>query len=167
MKNGPAKSFAFRQAGFSLIEIIIVTVIILLITGGTMVTTGAYKDRQEQVAAMGEVRSFVELARNYAVTMQWPAGTNTDQKYTQVAIAANKITITAIPVDGGLGTAVFTEKDITDSDVTISNIVFCFSAYDAKVTDCAGGVLSPEILIGTNGYKVLINSNGQIGQTSP
>jgi len=154
------------KAGFSLIEIIVVTVIILLITGGVMVTTGDYKERQEQISTMGEVRSYVELARNYAITMQWPALIDTKQKYTRVDIGGTRMTITAVPDNIAADTMPFTS--VSFSDVSLASS-FCFTAYDAKVVDCTTGVgKTAEILInGDSGYKVLINENGQISQELP
>ena len=136
-----------------------------------MVTTGAYKERQEQVAAMGEVRSYVELARNYAKTMQFPELINTKQKYTRVDIGGTRMTITAIPDDITADTMPFTSITFLDKAELAVTLAapFCFTAYDAKVVDCTTGVgKTAEILIdGDSGYKVLINENGQIGQSSP
>ena len=109
--------------------------------------------------------------RNYAVTMQWPAALDTKQKYTRVSVSDNKLSITAIPENALSDTMPFTQKDFSDSNTVVSlDSAFCFAAYDAKLVNCDTGVtgISAEIKInGDSGYKVLINKNGQIGQTSP
>lgn len=135
-----------------------------------MVTTGAYRERQQKVSVVSEVRSYLELARNYAVTMQWPVAADTVQEYTKVEIVdGGKIIIKAIPRDAGAGEAIFKEKVVASAGVTISSpdSPFCFSAYDAKVSNCSGVDKSVEIFVGDDSYKVLVNQNGQINQVLP
>ena len=74
-------------------------------------------------------------------------------------------------LDSAVKNGSITQKDFADSNTVISlDSAFCFAAYDAKLVNCDTGAtgISAEIKInGDSGYKVLINKNGQIGQTSP
>jgi prepilin-type N-terminal cleavage/methylation domain-containing protein len=60
-----------RKNGFTLIELIVAIVILLLFTGSGVITMNNFNDKQKLLGVRGEIKSMLELTRNYASTMQY------------------------------------------------------------------------------------------------
>jgi prepilin-type N-terminal cleavage/methylation domain-containing protein len=134
MKNGHAKSSAFRRAGFTLIELMVSVAIGIMLVGIGVVSMNGFLGREHLSTARNEVMSAIKLARNYAITTQKPAGFAPQLDYVAVTIdASGQLSILAGNVSSGAGTSYLTKN--VNKDGAVSTIVgtLLFSVPEGKL----------------------------------
>lgn len=159
-----------KKPAFTLIELMVSITILLLLTGTAMVTMSGFNDRQKAQGVRSEIRSMIELTRNYAQTMQYPTDSIEKPDYYELVISdLNKVTIRAHFESGGGYYSTFVEdKDYSNQGVVISgNKKICFKPFEAIMHDCGEGTGNKTItfVTGVNSYSLIVSSNGQISES--
>lgn len=158
-----------KNPAFTLIELMVSITILLLLTGTAMITMNGFNDRQKTQGVRSEIRSMIELARNYALTMQYPTDSELKPDYYKLEISAeNKVTI-EVHFSNDTTSKFVDAKDYSNQGVTITgNKIICFEPFEAVQYDCGGvGTENKTINFETDDvtYSLTVNSNGQISET--
>lgn len=78
--------------GFTLIEILVALVLVLLISVGSFSYINSYSSRSSVSMAAKDIRRILLMARNYAVTRQLPKGLSGDVGYVRLKFDQNVFT---------------------------------------------------------------------------
>ena len=152
-----------KKPAFTLIEIMVSVAIMLLLTGMAMVTMSGFNNRQKSQGVRSEVRSMLELTRNYAQTMQYPTASTKKPDYYKLSIASNIVTIEAHFDDGSVSPFDKNKKDFSAEGVVIAgDTTICFKPFEAILSDLCGAVTTKRITFDT--YSLEVNTNGQISE---
>jgi prepilin-type N-terminal cleavage/methylation domain-containing protein len=144
---------AGRQ-GFSLIELMVVVSIIGVISVGSMVMMNNFGSKQRVLAVKDGLTSSLNMARNYAVTMQNTAETSL------IYVRFNVTPGGVVTVTSDVGGTYFT-KDVSSDDVTISagpNPIL-FESYSGKLVTDVGGTLVPYVSDVGGSYNIVSNED--------
>lgn len=155
-----------KKPAFTLIELMVSVTIMLLLTGMAMVTMGNFNDRQKAQGVRSEIRSMLELTRNYAQTMQYPEGAPSVPNYYKFSIGTSKVvSIDACFSTDCLSSYPFTSKDYSAEGVTMDAVNICFKPFDAVLSACnIDPVIDRTIFFNTN-YSLTVKTNGQISES--
>lgn len=158
------------RKGFSLIELVVVLLVVMMISGGSLIYLNNFNSRQKLEKAKNEVISSLKLAQSYAKTRQLPVESEeTKLNFVQVQVNGANLVAGA----NGVASKFFDKKIAESSEVTLSlsspNIYFWNGS--GRLTDKEGVVLGDgetvtmTITLKTDvddNRKVIINSLGQI-----
>lgn len=156
--------------GFTLIEMIVATVILLLFTGGSILTMNNFNDRQKAIGVRSEIKSMIELAKNYASTMQYPAASLETPEYYQFFIQDKKAEILvhfSSDTEGKFGS---NDRDFNDQGVEINNVTVCFKPFETVQYDCGVGTTAAKTIVVTSGgaaYSLIVDEYGKITEVNP
>jgi prepilin-type N-terminal cleavage/methylation domain-containing protein len=170
------KGHVCRQAGFSLVELLVVVAVILVLTGIGSYSISKFTNTSKLVKLGDYLSSQIKLARNLAITNQIPSGL-TDLSYVQVSILNNKVTVEAFN-NAGVGTTnspYFTRGLDIDNGMAVTitndlNVVnsFGFSNTNGRLTDGNGAMSSGPVVIkltsGSEKYSLTIYELGIIDE---
>ncbi len=148
------------KKGFTLIELIVVVGVVGLLVGGAIIYFNQSKSVQKLAATKSELVANLRMARNYARTMQVPAGYSSSLAYVGVTINSDGTT-RIYPIPAGSD---YFLKDISPVGVSIgvSPTEIFFAVYDGKLLK-SDGVIVPraagEVVV------VTITSTEGVGNT--
>ena len=162
--------------GFTLVELLVVVAVSILMTGGGMTAYGKYQLREKVNSTTNEIVSYINLARNMAVTNQVTDNFSEGLDYVAVVIGNGNMSASPVNVMVGVGPSAYFTKVLTTEGVTISPINFgdlqfaantgrlltkdplSFSAYPVS----AGSTKAISIEFGSNKKIISIDSMGVI-----
>ena len=154
-----------NEKAFTLIEMMVVVVIGLIVTGAGLVSVNNFNEKQQVEAVRKELIANLRLARNYAITEQFNASVPANTDRVIVTIDSGGV-VTAKSQKGTTTNAndqTFFSKDIVDDDVSISaNNTIAFSVSD-------GRSISGNVSIGVSGIivrTIIIQSSGVISESN-
>jgi prepilin-type N-terminal cleavage/methylation domain-containing protein len=158
---------ACRQAGFSLVELLVVVAIILVLTGIGSYTISHFNQTSNLVKLRDYLSSQIKLARNLAITNQLPSG-NLDLKYVKVIILNNQLTVEGVN-NNGIGTTespYFSNKLDIPGSANITETSFGFWGKTGRLTNANGefsiGPVVIDLTDGSEKYSLSINDLGVI-----
>jgi len=171
-----------KKNGFTLIELMVVTVILLLFTGGGIITMNNFNDKQKLLGVRSEIKSMLELTRNYASTMQYAqaAANGVVPSYYRFTIEDDldgKIFIKYSNGDDGEFTK--NNKSWANQGVIISgDKTICFKPFEAILYALdAGGICTTTAATGNKSivlargvgetYQLVIDQYGKISEVNP
>lgn len=114
-----------KSFGFTLVELLVTMVIGLLVLGFGAVFLNNFYDRQKVVSVGQELLSELMLARNYAVTNQFPSGSSSDTDRVAVMINNDGLLVIGTQTTGSVGNDTnvkytFFSKDIVPKGVGVT-----------------------------------------------
>lgn len=123
-----------NKNAFTLIELMIAITIGLLTVGLGAVSLNDFNERQKIESTRQELLANLRLARNYAITNQFPGGSSSDTDRVAVDIDINGLMTVGTQTSGNVGTGyTFFSKDITSGDILITpNKLIKFSVTDGR-----------------------------------
>lgn len=157
------------KKGFSLMELIVVVLVIMVISGGSLVYINNFNSRQKLEKAKNEVISSLRLAQSYAKTRQLPLGSaETRLSFVQVQIEGTNL----VAVANG-NNPVFFDKEIAESgeiSLVLSTPRIYIEGGSGKLTNkdgvplTEGETVTVTITLTASGERrqIIINSLGQI-----
>lgn len=152
------------KKGFSLIELMVVTAIIAVLLGGTIIYFNQSKSVQKLGATKSELTASLRMARNYARTLQVPVGFVGNLVYVGVSLSTGGVMRIYPASSGGESPLSYFSRDISPDGVNISvnpSEIF-FAAYDGKLLKNDGGIVprgAGEVV------TIVISSSEGIGST--
>ena len=117
---------------FTLVELLVVIVIVGLISGGTVVYVNKSKSRERVTAARNELLANLRMARNYARTLQVPAGYLNSLTNVGIRISSDGV-MTVYPLPGETPNFFIRDVAAEGVNISVSTEVILFSAYEGKV----------------------------------
>lgn len=153
--------------GFTLIELIVVVTIMMVLAGVGSMSLNNFNGQKELEAIRNDVSAHLKLARNLAITKQFPDST-TDLKFVRVNIAGDKVFVVGV---NGVGTS---SSDSPYSTLTISSKTgvimgtynFGFSKSTGRLMDNEGNLVGTTMTVvlsrGTEQKRININNLGTI-----
>lgn len=149
-----------NKFGFTLVELLIAITIGMLVVGFGLVSLNNFYQQQKVETVSQELLSNLILARNYAVTNQFPAGSSSDTDRVAVTIDSEGLITAGTQTSGNQDTGdTFFSKDISSDDVSIiPNNVIKFSVTDGR---SIGGTVSI-IISGNTTKEIRIDESGLI-----
>lgn len=149
-----------NKFGFTLVELLIAITIGMLVVGFGLVSLNNFYQQQKVETVSQELLSNLILARNYAVTNQFPAGSSSDTDRVAVTIDSEGLITAGTQTSGNQDTGdIFFSKDISSDDVSIiPNNVIKFSVTDGR---SIGGTVSI-IISGNTTKEIRIDESGLI-----
>jgi len=163
---------ACRQAGFSLVELIVSVVIISLISGGALVYLNKFNSRQKLEKTKEEMVASIKLVQSYAKGRQLPQGsTESELKYVTLRLNGDFVTAYA---NNDVGTSYFSNKIVENSEtvVTFSRPSIIFWSGNGRLALNTGGtayevgktetITIQQTIESTEKYLIRINEMGQV-----
>ena len=150
-----------KKTGFTLIELLIAIAIGMLAVGFSTVALNNFNEQQKVESAKEELMANLRLARNYAMTNQFPTNSSSDTDRVFVSINNAGLVTIGTQTSGNVGTGyTFFSKDITPKGIFIT----ANPAIKFSVTD--GRSINGNINIGVSGNNsnknIKIDESGQI-----
>jgi len=156
-----------HKVGFTLVELLIaITIGMVLVGFGSMSLSGFY-EKQKVKSTSQELLSDLRLARNYALTNQFPTDSSADTDRVAVFIDNNGFMVAGTQTSGNYDTGnTFFSKDITPKGVGVTfrgpdgTSIIRFSVTDGRLI---GGTASITINNGVGVTRVIkIDESGLI-----
>ncbi|MFA5749709.1 MAG: prepilin-type N-terminal cleavage/methylation domain-containing protein [Candidatus Shapirobacteria bacterium] len=147
--------------GFTLVELIVTVVIVMVLMGIGSVYINNFSNSKKLETVTDELVNQIKLAKNMAVTGQLPSGGN-DLVYVGVTTLANG-TITAKVNNSS--TLYFSKKIDSMNDLTLTATSFGFAVGTGRLTDINGTFINGPVNLGVSGSAtktVIITDLGTI-----
>lgn len=135
--------------------------VLLLFTGGTIVTTSTYMAKQKALGVRSEIKLNINMAKNYASTMQFPTAAAPDTPlYYKVKIGS---TITSL-VRFTLGSESTFPSTYNSEGLTVSMdaSAICFTPFTAVQNACDIGSTGDKIITISGTYQLKVDKDGQV-----
>jgi len=162
-----------RKMGFTLIELVVAIVILLLFTGGGILTMNNFNDKQKALGVRSEIKSMLDLTRNYASTMQYAADAapGVSPVYYKFNITDFNGKISLEYSNDDLGNFDKNDRNWANQGVTISgDLTICYEPFEAVQYDCGvGSTATKTISVNRGGvsYSLEIDPYGKISEINP
>jgi len=151
--------------GFTLIELLVAIAIGMLAVGFSSVALNNFNEKQKLESVLDGVISNLRLARNYAVTNQFPDNSSTNTDRVAVTISSDGIMTAGTQTSGNQNTGyTFFSNDVTSSNGTAITFngsdggnVIRFSVTDGRLI---GGTAS--VVVFGSDKKIKIDESGLI-----
>ena len=151
--------------GFTLIELLVAITIGMLVVGFGSVALNNFYEGQKVESTKQEIMSNLRLARNYAITNQFPSDSSSDTDRVAVLIDGNGLMTIGTQTSGDVDKYNFFSKDITPKGVGVTfygpngtNIIR-FSVTDGRSIGGTAGI----IINGVNATKnIKVDESGLI-----
>jgi hypothetical protein len=130
-----------------------------------------FNDRQKAIGVRSEIKSMIELAKNYASTMQYAkdaADVGVLPSYYKVGIAGNMGAVSVKYTNGDVG--FFEEKNWAGEGVAIGDVTVCFKPFETVQYDCGVGTTAAKTIVVTSGgaaYSLIVDEYGKITEVNP
>jgi len=146
------KGEAFGNLGFTLVELIVSLVVIMLLAGIGTVSISNFSNSKKVESVTSELIDQIKLARNMAITNQLPPGGGSGLKYVGVTTVTNG-TVTASLNNSG--TNYFSKKvDSGGSGTSVDNRTFGFAVNTGRLTEYNGAFINGPVNIGVSGVVI-------------
>ena len=153
-----------KRQGFTLIEILVSVTILMLFTGLSMLTINSFNDRQKAQGIRGQIKSMLELTKNYASTMQYPSAATEKPILYELFFDGNVAKIKA-KFSGSDSNFLNSDYDFgLDVGLIGNTSPTCFEPFDATYCDCVAcaGVGDTKTISINGHYNLTINTDGKI-----
>ena len=142
--------------GFTLIELMVVIVLVIIFAGSGVVYLNNFNVKQKLDKAKAEVVSMVKMSQNYAKIKQTPVGNSDEVRYVRLRKNGSNIEADI----NGIGTTYFS-SNITDNGLTITfdNLYF-WGGSGQLSSDVNGTFFGP-----TDKVNITITLNQGISET--
>ena len=156
-------------AGFTMIELLVVLAITVVLVGIGVMSMGLFSSRDNVASAKNELLSAIKLAKNYAMTMQSPAGYVDQLDYVAVIVKPSGV-VEVYPVSANYGVGIsYFSKTLGSADVKIGPVNFgdlMFSVPDGKLVErnilgSTPYAIQPRTAAGT--VQIFLKSNASTG----
>jgi type II secretory pathway pseudopilin PulG len=137
-----------KQAGYTLIEIVVVVGIMILMIGGGIAGFVQFQEKQAIIGAASDMKVQLRLAQTRARSGDVPSGCDRLQSYAVRTTTASETTLVSQVAICDSGEIVRTEKELAPGITTAGD-------YDIRFLTLHGGVSGAEIITleSTTGYS--------------
>lgn len=147
--------------GFTLIELVIVSAVIMFLTGGVISNFQGFNDREKVNQAMANLKQNLRVAQTKALSGEKPAGCTTLIGY-KVTFTGTNYSVQAVCSNGDIGPI---------TSVTLPNGI-TFSSVPSPITfgGVSKGVTNPQTIIlegSSTTTQITVSSSGLIADVLP
>lgn len=147
--------------GFTLIELMVATVVLLLFTGGTIVTMSTYMAKQKALGVRSDIKSNINMIKNYASTMQYSTVAAPDTPAFYKIKIGSTITSLVRFVSGSESTfpSTYNSEGLT---VSMDASAICFTPFTAVQNACDVGDTGDKVVTISGNYQLKVDKDGQV-----
>lgn len=159
-----------NEFGFTLIELLVAITIGMVLIGLGSVSLNQFNEKQKIEAVKDELLANLRLARNYAITSQFPNTLSSDTDRVAVNIDNNGLMTVGTQTSGTIDTTSYNyplfSKDITPNGVSITiDFPLKFSVTEGRSIVGNEGLVNIVVTGDDATKKIKIDSSGLIYET--